>query len=505
MKQCGLKRLETMRSEFAIVGSSFASSILASILAKHGRDVVVFERERHPRFAIGESSTPSADATLIRLANRYDLAHLRALARHGTWIESFPQIRRGIKRGFSYFYHSQNEAFSEGRDYDRQLLVAASATSEVADTHWLRADVDQFLIQEATRWGARLIEGANVVHVEPRDSSVALRILDTPSGETSELVADWVIDGSGLGQVTPRLLGWEDQTHKLHTVSGAMFGHFENVVPWSAMLDSLGVNQRGHPFPCDQAALHHVFRDGWMWQLRFDHDVVSCGFVSKGLLEKRSPQDAWLERLSSFPSIAEQFRAAHCVGPHNGVTSIERLQRLTSRAVGPRLALLPNTVGLIDPLHSTGIAHNLLGAERLADIFLECKSEEERQRRLLEYEQGVFAEIFMIDRLVAAAYLGMANFDWFTVMALYYIAAATCFEIDMSEGKRPLFLYAHNQDFVSLTRQALTRLSQFDGSPSRELSLLITKELAASIEPFNRVGLFRPEVPNMYQYTAAQK
>ena len=56
------------RCEIAIVGSGFAGSLMARVLATIGYDVVLLERGTHPRFAIGESSTPLASLSLERLA-----------------------------------------------------------------------------------------------------------------------------------------------------------------------------------------------------------------------------------------------------------------------------------------------------------------------------------------------------------------------------------------------------------------------------------------------------
>ena len=77
----------TLECEVAIVGSGFAGSLLARVLAVQGYDVVLLERGTHPRFAIGESTTPLANLSLERLAARYGLrdcyrlADARALAR----------------------------------------------------------------------------------------------------------------------------------------------------------------------------------------------------------------------------------------------------------------------------------------------------------------------------------------------------------------------------------------------------------------------------------------
>src|SRR5436190_18558130 len=93
------------RCNVAVVGSGFAGSLMARILAVQGYDVVLLERGTHPRFAIGESSTPLANLSLERIARRYHLADCFRLAAHGRWLEHFPDVRRGLKRGFTFFRH----------------------------------------------------------------------------------------------------------------------------------------------------------------------------------------------------------------------------------------------------------------------------------------------------------------------------------------------------------------------------------------------------------------
>ena len=70
----------TERAEIAVIGSGFAGSLMARVLAVLGYDVVLLERGTHPRFAIGESSTPLANLSLERLARRYDLPDCYRLA-----------------------------------------------------------------------------------------------------------------------------------------------------------------------------------------------------------------------------------------------------------------------------------------------------------------------------------------------------------------------------------------------------------------------------------------
>jgi FADH2 O2-dependent halogenase len=60
-------------ADVAIVGSGFGGALAALFLRQIGRSVVLLERGRHPRFAIGESSTPLANLLLEELADRYGL------------------------------------------------------------------------------------------------------------------------------------------------------------------------------------------------------------------------------------------------------------------------------------------------------------------------------------------------------------------------------------------------------------------------------------------------
>src|SRR4051812_34779370 len=122
--------------EVAIVGSGFAGSLLARILTVLGYDVVLLERGTHPRFAIGESSTPLANLSLERIASRYGLADCYHLAAHGRWVERYPEIMRGLKRGFTFYRHHQDIEL----DSSERLLVAASPSDALSDSHWLRAD-----------------------------------------------------------------------------------------------------------------------------------------------------------------------------------------------------------------------------------------------------------------------------------------------------------------------------------------------------------------------------
>ena len=107
--------VEHVDADVAVVGSGFAGSLTALCLRRRGRRVVLVERGRHPRFAIGESSTPLANLLLEELADRYDLPRIRVFSKWGTWQRARPDVAGGLKRGFTFFFHRAGEAFADDR------------------------------------------------------------------------------------------------------------------------------------------------------------------------------------------------------------------------------------------------------------------------------------------------------------------------------------------------------------------------------------------------------
>ncbi|KAB2665844.1 MAG: hypothetical protein DVB31_08955, partial [Verrucomicrobia bacterium] len=95
------------------------------IARRLGRRVVLVERDRHPRFAIGESSTPIANLLLEELARAYDLPRLLPLTKWGTWQGEYPGIACGLKRGFSFVAHAPGTPWTADPARSNELLVAA--------------------------------------------------------------------------------------------------------------------------------------------------------------------------------------------------------------------------------------------------------------------------------------------------------------------------------------------------------------------------------------------
>ena len=152
--------------DVAIVGSGFAGALLARILVRLGYDVALLERGAHPRFAIGESSTPLANLSLERLAARYGLDDCYQLSTHGRWLTDHADLRRGLKRGFTFYRHHPGTPFVERGLESERLLVAASPNDALSDTHWFRADIDHHFVRAAITDGVNYRDRTNLTSAE---------------------------------------------------------------------------------------------------------------------------------------------------------------------------------------------------------------------------------------------------------------------------------------------------------------------------------------------------
>ena len=154
--------------DFVIFGSGFGGSIMAMVLRRLGYSVVMLERGTHPRFAIGESSTPFANLLLERIAAEFELPFLRELSEWGRWQKSFPDLPCGLKRGFTFYGHDPGAPVIL-EDRSSQLLVAASPNDQVADTHWYRPTLDHFLVLKAEQLGVTYFDHVAMEQCEQRE------------------------------------------------------------------------------------------------------------------------------------------------------------------------------------------------------------------------------------------------------------------------------------------------------------------------------------------------
>lgn len=497
---------ERISCDVAIVGSGFAGSIAARVLLALGYRVALLERGTHPRFAIGESSTPLAAIALESLAARYGLDDLRTLAAYGRWMERFPEVRRGLKRGFTFFGHRPGRAFHEAPA--ERLLVAASPHDGVSDTHWLRADVDHFLLDRAVEAGTVYRDETRLDGVEIHATGV--RLAGERRGARIEVEAGFVIDASGFGGFLATALPIASAPERITVHSALVYSHFAGAMDFTAVAEAEGVALPPGPYPDDKAALHHLLDLGWMYILNFDHGVVSAGFLLDGHRpEARAlyadgaadPAALWSRLLDRYPSIGRQFAPAEPLFP---VRAVPRLQHRLSRAAGERWLLLPSAFAFTDPLFSTGIAWSLAGVERMGRLFAEGLPAADD---LARYEALLADEADAVDRLVASAYRATPDFELFAAYSLLYFAF-----VSFAEASRRLrpeerdwawegFFGCRDPLVSGAFAEALRRLDALEAAPldSRDQAIeSFTSWVAEAIEPRNVAGLADPARGNLY-------
>src|SRR6185312_7839293 len=162
--------------DILIAGGGFAGSLTALALKKSGLKVCLLEKGRHPRFAIGESSTPVADMILRSLSVKFDLPWLHDFSRYGSWQKSHPEIICGIKRGFSFFKHYPGKDFTTDENHSNELLVAASISDMESDTNWLRSDVDSFLAEKEKESGIDYFDLTEITKATRKNGEWELQI-----------------------------------------------------------------------------------------------------------------------------------------------------------------------------------------------------------------------------------------------------------------------------------------------------------------------------------------
>lgn len=472
--------------DLAVLGSGFAGSLTAMIARRLGFRVVLLERGSHPRFVIGESTSPLTNLLLEEIADEYDLPRLKPLTSYGAWKRAYPELPVGLKRGFTFYAHEAGRPFAPDPDRQRQLLVAASPNDAVADTHWYRPAFDQFLVEEARGLGVEYVDRVTIDTIGRAGGVTTLS--GTRQGEAVSYTAQWVIDATGPGGALTRLLGLLVEEFPRYPKTQALYTHFTHLDRFADQSGTPGTP----PYPPDDAALHHVFDGGWMWILRFENGISSAGFaVEDWLAAELRMEDrecAWGRFLDRFPSIREQFQGSEMIMP---LIHQPRLAYFNRQACGHGWTLLPSAASFVDPLFSTGFPLTLLGIQRIGRALRawDCKAE----LPLGDYANHTVREVETTARLVAACYRVFPRFQSFADLSMLYFVAASYAEMARRlnrEDLSPGFLLRGREDFH---RRFMAHCeAALSGSPAD------SGTIAADMGPFNIAGLCDPERRNWY-------
>jgi len=479
--------------DLAIVGSGFGGSLLAMIARRLGRSVVLIERGRHPRFAIGESSTPLANLLLEELARRYDHPQVAPLAKWGTWQRTHAGIACGLKRGFTFYHHTTGQPWTRRPERANELLVAASPHDEIADTHWYRPDFDYFLVRQAQKMGMEFLDETILSRASLSEAGIELD--GQRGGQSFTLRAKFVVDASGPRGFLHRVLNLGQTPFTTLPATQALYTHFNDVRRW----DELHASFEEPPYPVDDAAVHHVFDGGWIWVLRFNNGLTSAGVAATDALAAElrfaEGEPAWKRLIERLPSVREQFLKARPALPF---IHTPRLPFRSASAAGDRWALLPSAAGFVDPLLSTGFPLTLLGVERLATLLEEDWQSKRLTARLRTYEQTTLDELDVTAELIGTLYANMDHFEAFVALSKLYFAAAMFAETMRRLGQPERvgsFLLAKDPMFGPSLRECLEKAQSVTARRERET---ITEAVFKAIEPFDLAGLGDPSRCNWH-------
>jgi len=471
--------------QIIVVGSGFSGTLMAMIAHQLGFSTALLERGRHPRFVIGESSTPLANLLLEQISDEFNLPSVRPLSKWGTWQKQTPHLPCGLKRGFTFYHHTLGRFFEPNPGRGHQLMVGASPHEEVADTHWYRPDFDLYLVQQAQALGVTYLDEIELTGAV--EESNAMRLRGRRRGEPLEFSASFVIDASGPRGFLHRVLALPEKPTAGMPPTQALFSHFTGVKELPACFHA---DAQSPPYPPEQAAVHHVFEGGWIWVLKFNNGITSAGVAATDSLaqqlEFRAGESAWKRILKLLPSLALMFRPAKAVVPF---IHQPRVAFQSAVVAGRCWTLLPSAAGVIDPLLSTGFPLTLLGVVRLACALKSLDRPTEWAITLRDYAHSTTLELEATARLVGALYSCMNRFELFKKLSLLYFAAASFSESARRLGKENLadsFLLCRHPVFSAQLREFCEMAHQ---SLSASGAVELSRRICEAIEPFDVAGL----------------
>ena len=402
--------------DVAIIGSGIAGSALASILARHGKRVIVLEAGSHPRFAIGESMILETSEVMRTLAELYSVPELAYFSSENYFGHIGTQ--HGVKRHFSYLHHSS----AQTHDLAKTLQAVIPKQPHGHELHLYRQDVDAFLANTAVSYGATLLQSTPVTQVEFSDDGVTI----AAGGQTYQ--AEYVVDGAGFRSPLAEKFGL--RTFDLKTHSRAIFTHVIDL----KCVHETGPTRQDYalPFKLSEGTLHHVFEGGWLWVIPFNNYQASTNpLASVGLMldprvhpkrDELSAEDEFFDFINHFPTIAAQFESAKAVRPW---TRTGRIQYASKQIVGDRWALLGHAAGFVDPLYSKGLYSSFTAVSVLAHLLLSAEGDYSREI-FMPLEHKTLAFLRANDRLVANSYKSFSDHKlWQAYSVLWLLGAYT--------------------------------------------------------------------------------
>jgi flavin-dependent dehydrogenase len=325
-----------------VIGGGPAGATIAALLAERGLGVVLAEKDRHPRFHIGESLLPQNLPLFDRLGVR-DKVETSAMRKHG--IE------------FVSPFHGKSVKFDFARALDKRFPYSFQVR---------RSSFDHMLLQNAAAKGASVFEECRVTAVEFPQGADPLVTACGADGQTQQWRTRFVVDASGRDTLLAGQIGVKERNPRNN--SAAIFGHFTG----ARRLEGK-----------DEGNITIVwFDNGWFWFIPLSDGTTSVGAVCPAAFFKTRGSDlpGFFHRLiASSPEIADRLRNAELAGEVTATGNYSYRSRQTS---GDRFLMVGDACAFIDPVFSTGVYLAMMSAFAGAEAVEGCLRAPRKASRL---------------------------------------------------------------------------------------------------------------------------
>ncbi|MEQ1840210.1 MAG: NAD(P)/FAD-dependent oxidoreductase [Verrucomicrobiales bacterium] len=302
-----------------IIGGGPAGSSAAAILAEFGHRVLVVEREKFPRYHIGESLIPFTFYPLERLGL---IPRMRASNFMKKYSVSF--VSQSGRQSVPFYFHTRYDAES------------------VAQT-WqvLRSEFDLMLLNHARDLGAEVREETRVERLIHEQGRVAGAVVTTPTGGTAEVRARITIDCTGKEAFTSNKEGWRVKDPCLNKV--AVWTYYQG------SMREPGIDEGA-------TTVAFVEEKGWFWHIPQHNDRVSVGVVADGKYLTRDgvrdPKEIFDREVRQNKWIEDHLAAGEQVGDYFVTSEYSRYSR---HSCAPGLLLAGDAFAFLDPVFSSGV------------------------------------------------------------------------------------------------------------------------------------------------------
>jgi FAD-dependent halogenase len=360
------------QADVVVVGGGPGGSTLATLVAMAGHHVVLLEKEKFPRYQIGESLLPSTVHGICRLTGVAD-----ELAKAG-----FTKKRGGTQR-----WGANPEPWTFAFSVSPKMTGETSYAYQVE-----RSRFDQILLDHARHTGVDVREQHAVTDViDDGDRIRGVAYTDT-DGNEGTIHAKYVVDASGnksrIHQHTGATRKYSEFFRSL-----ALFGYFEG--------------GKRLPEPNSGNILSCAFDSGWFWYIPLSPTLTSVGAVVRHELASKiqgDPEEALTALIAECPMISDYLRGAKRVteGQYGQLRTRKDYSYANTKFWRPGLALVGDAACFVDPVFSSGVHlatyGALLAARSINSVLAQTASEdaafhefEQRYRR----EYGVFYEFLV--------------------------------------------------------------------------------------------------------------